>query len=218
MKADFSYRPVTADTIDDLVKIFGQSGVSADREKIDSYSKDEVAPHMWNKKYSAEVVCFAADTEQVAELMRYANLNRIPVTPRGAGTGLSGGAVPAYKGIELSLERMNKILEFDKDNLTVTAEPGVVTAEINKVAIEHGLMYAGDPCSGDASFIGGNVAENAGGNKVVKYGATGNHVLGMEVVLPDGSVTWFGGKRRKDVTGYDFAHLMVGSEGTLGII
>ena len=218
MKANFSYEPVTRAVVEDLIKIFGQSGVSVDSEKIDSYSKDEVALHLWSKKYSAEVVCFAENTEQVSALMKYANLHRIPVTPRGAGTGLSGGAVPACKGIELSLERMNRILEFDKDNLTVTTEPGVVTAEINKMAIDHGLMYAGDPCSGDASFIGGNVAENAGGNKVVKYGATGNHVLGMEVVLPDGSVTWFGGKRRKDVTGYDFAHLMVGSEGTLGII
>ena len=140
------------------------------------------------------------------------------MTPRGAGTGLSGGAVPAYKGIELSLERMNRILEFDAENLTMTVEPGVITSDINKAALDNHLMYAGDPCSGDASFIGGNVAENAGGNKVVKYGPTGSHVLGMEVVLPDGSVSWFGGKRRKDVTGYDFVHLMVGSEGTLGIV
>lgn len=218
MTADFSYNPVTESTVKDLVGIFGMSGVSTDGEKIDSYSKDEVALHLWDKKYSAEVVCFAEDTAQISALMRYAHEHRIPVTPRGAGTGLSGGAVPACKGIELSLERMNKILDFDQDNLTITVEPGVVTSEINKAAIDHGLLYAGDPCSGDASFIGGNVAENAGGNKVVKYGATGNHVLGMEVVLPDGSVTWFGGKRRKDVTGYDFVHLMVGSEGTLGIV
>ena len=218
MKADFSYSPVTESTINDLVGIFGESGVSVDREKIEAYSKDEVAPHLWDKKYSAEVVCFAECTEQISELMKYASIHRIPVTPRGAGTGLSGGAVPAFKGIELSLERMNRILEFDRNNLTITVEPGVVTAEINKAAIDNHLMYAGDPCSGDASFIGGNVAENAGGNKVVKYGATGSHVLGMEVVLPDGSVTWFGGKRRKDVTGYDFVHLIVGSEGTLGVV
>lgn len=218
MEANFSYSPVTDNTVADLIAIFGRSGVSVDREKIEAYSKDEVAPHLWEKKYEAEVVCFAETAEQISRLMKYANEYRIPVTPRGAGTGLSGGAVPAYKGIELSLERMNRILEFDAENLTMTVEPGVITSDINKAALDNHLMYAGDPCSGDASFIGGNVAENAGGNKVVKYGPTGSHVLGMEVVLPDGSVSWFGGKRRKDVTGYDFVHLMVGSEGTLGIV
>lgn len=218
MKADFSYSPVTEDTVKDLIAIFGKSGVSVDKDKIAAYSKDEVALHLWHRTYYAEVVCFPENTEQISALMKYANEHRVPVTPRGAGTGLSGGAVPACEGIELSLERMNKILEVDENNLTITVEPGVVTSEINKAAVNHHLLYAGDPCSGDASFIGGNVAENAGGNKVVKYGATGSHVLGMEVVLPDGSVTWFGGKRRKDVTGYDFVHLMVGSEGTLGIV
>ena len=128
------------------------------------------------------------------------------------------GAVPLSGGIVLSLERMNSILEVDVENRTITAEPGVVTAEISKAAREKGLFYAGDPCSGDVSFIGGNVAENAGGNRVVKYGATGAHVLGLETVLADGSVVTFGGKRRKDVTGYDFIHLIVGSEGTLAVV
>ncbi len=218
MYADFEYAGVTQEVIDDLVSIFGKSGVSVEKEKVEAYSKDEVAPHLWSKNYFAEVVCFPENTDQISLLMKYANKNHIAVTPRGAGTGLSGGAVPAYKGIELSLERMNKILEFDEENLTITVEPGTITADINKAASDRKLLYAGDPCSGDASFIGGNVAENAGGNKVVKYGTTGSNVLGMEVVLPDGSVTWFGGKRRKDVTGYDFVHLMAGSEGTLGII
>lgn len=218
MKANFSYSPVTEETVEFLVSVFGRSGVSIDREKVATYSRDEVALHMWERNYEAEVVCFAENTGQISKLMKYACSHRIPVTPRGAGTGLSGGAVPAYGGIELSLERMNKILEIDCRNLTITAEPGVITSDINKVAATKGLMYAGDPCSGDASFIGGNVAENAGGNKVLKYGPTGSHVLGMEVVLPNGAVTWFGGKRRKDVTGYDFMHLIVGSEGTLGIV
>ena len=218
MNANFSYSPVTEKTIADLTEIFGKSGVSVDKDKIEVYSKDEVAPHLWDKKYDAEILCFAENVEQVSKLMKYATEHRIPVTPRGAGTGLSGGAVPACKGIELSMERMNKILDFDSDNLTITVEPAVVTAEINKTAADHHLLYAGDPCSGDASFIGGNVAENAGGNKVIKYGATGASVLGLEVVLPDGSITQFGGKRRKDVTGYDFVHLMAGSEGTLGIV
>jgi glycolate oxidase len=150
--------------------------------------------------------------------MKLANEELIPVTPRGAGTGLSGGAVPLYRGIVLSLEKMNRILELDEKNLTITVEPGVVTGEIQKFANRHGLLYAGDPCSGDSSFIGGNVAENAGGNKVIKYGPTGSHVLGLEVVLPNGEVTFFGGKRVKDVTGYNFVQLMIGSEGTLGIV
>ncbi|NLD05875.1 MAG: FAD-binding protein, partial [Synergistaceae bacterium] len=118
----------------------------------------------------------------------------------------------------MSFEKMNKIIELDEKNLTVTVEPGVVTSEISKLASKHNLLYAGDPCSGDASFIGGNIAENAGGNKVIKYGATGAQLLALEVVLADGTVTWFGGKRRKDVTGLDFTHLMAGSEGTLAII
>ncbi len=214
----FSYSPVTGKVVEDLALILGKQNIATDDEKVESYSKDEVAPHLWSEKYLAEVVCFPESVEQVAALMRYANENRIPVTPRGAGTGLSGGAVPAFHGIELSFEKMNRILEIDLKNLTITAEPGVVTSEINRAAANHGLLYAGDPCSGDASFIGGNVAENAGGNKVVKYGPTGSSVLGLEVVLADGSISWFGGKRRKDVTGYDFVHLMVGSEGTLGVI
>jgi glycolate oxidase len=150
--------------------------------------------------------------------MAFANQHLIPVTPRGAGTGLSGGAVPIKGGIVLSLERMNRIVELDEETLTITVEPGVITDEIQKMAAASGLLYAGDPCSSDASFIGGNLAENAGGNKVVKYGPTGDHVMGIEVVLPDGTVDFFGGKLVKNVTGYDFINLMVGSEGTLGII
>ncbi len=215
---NFNYSPVTEKVLEDLALILGKQNISTDEEKIESYSRDEVAPHLWKEKHVAEVVCFPESVEQVSALMRYANEHRIPVTPRGAGTGLSGGAVPAFRGIELSFEKMNRILDVDLKNLTITVEPGVVTSEINRTAASFGLLYAGDPCSGDASFIGGNVAENAGGNKVIKYGPTGGSVLGMEVVLADGSVSWFGGKRRKDVTGYDFVHLMVGSEGTLGII
>lgn len=214
----FNYAPVSSEVLSDLASILGPANISTDPGKIESYSRDEVAPHLWSEKRLAEVICFPESTKQVSALLRYANKHLIPVTPRGAGTGLSGGAVPAFKGIVLSFEKMNHILEVDLENLTITVEPGVVTSEINRTATDHGLLYAGDPCSGDASYIGGNVAENAGGNKVVKYGPTGSHVLGLEVVLTDGSISWFGGKRRKDVTGYDFAHLIVGSEGTLGVV
>lgn len=218
MKEPFRFAPVTPGVVKELKAVLGEGGVSVDLEKIASYSHDEVAERFWDHPYRAEVLVFPQTTEQVAAVARLANERRIPLTPRGAGTGLSGGAVPAFGGILLSFERMNRILEVDTDNLCMTVEPGVITSEITRAARKAGLLYAGDPCSGDASFIGGNVAENAGGNKVVKYGPTGSSVLAMEVVLADGTVTWFGGKRRKDVTGYDFVHLMVGSEGTLGLI
>ncbi|MDR1471466.1 MAG: FAD-binding protein [Synergistaceae bacterium] len=212
-----AYSPVTEGVLSDLADILGTYGVSADREKRAAYSLDETLPR-FEGEYRADAVCFPESAEQVSRVMKYANDNRIPVTPRGAGTGLSGGAIPLYGGIVLSMERMNGILEIDAANRTLTAEPGVVTSEITKLARERGLLYAGDPCSGDISFIGGNVAENAGGNKVIKYGATGAHVLGLEVVLPDGRMVELGGKRRKDVTGYDLIHLIVGSEGTLAVV
>ena len=212
------YAPVTPEVTTALEAILGSRNVAADLEKREAYSYDEVAKQFWEEPHLAEVVVFPETTEQVSALLAFANERHIPVTPRGAGTGLSGGAVPACGGIVLSFERMNRILEVDTENLTITVEPGVVTADISKAAAREGLLYAGDPCSGDASFIGGNVAENAGGNKVIKYGPTGASVLALEAVLADGSVTWFGGKRRKDVTGYDFAHLLVGSEGTLAVI
>lgn len=218
MREPFRFAPVTPGVVEELKAVLGEGSVSVDLEKIASYSHDEVAERFWDHPYRAEVLVFPQTTEQVAAVARLANEKRIPLTPRGAGTGLSGGAVPAFGGILLSFERMNRILEVDTDNLCMTVEPGVITSEITRAARKAGLLYAGDPCSGDASFIGGNVAENAGGNKVVKYGPTGSSVLALEVVLADGTVTWFGGKRRKDVTGYDFVHLMVGSEGTLGLI
>ena len=213
-----SYSPVGKENIKDLERLIGSHKVAADPEKLASYSRDEVAQQFWDRDYRAEVLVFPESTEDVSALLAYADTHMIPVTPRGAGTGLSGGAVPAFGGIVMAFDRMNRILEVDLENLSLTAEPGVVTAEIQAAASIHGLEYAGDPCSGDASFIGGNVAENAGGNKVIKYGATGANVLALEVVLPSGKVTWFGGKRRKDVTGLDLVHLMVGSEGILGVV
>ena len=212
------FSPVTDAVVRDLEALVGSRNVSVDPEKRESYSYDQVGRHLWSQPYLADAVVFPESTDHVAAVLRFASERRIPVTPRGAGTGLSGGAVPAFGGLVLAFDQMNHILEVDTENLTLTAEPGVVTGEITRAAARESLLYAGDPCSGDASFIGGNVAENAGGNKVIKYGPTGNSVLGMEVVLPDGSVTWFGGKRRKDVTGYDLAHLVVGSEGTLAVV
>ena len=133
--------------------------------------------------------------------MRLANTHLIPVTPRGAGSGLSGGAVPVFGGIVVALDRLNKILELDTANMTITVEPGVITNDINEYLKPYGLLYAGYPMSVEMSQIGGNVAENAGGGKAVKYGVTVRYVLGLDVVLPDGRLLKLGGKLLKDVTG-----------------
>lgn len=218
MSSIFSYNKIDENILSLLVSAIGKNNVSSDREKLISYSHDEVPSSTYEDEHMAEALVFPENSSHVSKIMKIASAHRIPVTPRGAGTGLSGGALPAFGGIVMSFEKMNKIIELDEKNLTVTVEPGVVTGEISKLAAQHDLLYAGDPCSGDASYIGGNIAENAGGNKVIKYGATGAQILALEVVLADGSVTWFGGKRRKDVTGLDFVHLMAGSEGILAII
>jgi len=163
-----------------------------------------------------DVVVRPDGAAQIAEIMRLANRERIPVTPRGAGSGLSGGAVPVFGGILLSLERMNRILEIDTGNLVaVSSRCGDKRDQRGRQAARPLLCRL--PMSLETCFIGGNVAENAGGGRAIKYGVTGRYVLGLEVVLPTGEIVELGGKRLKDVTGYDLLHLMVGSEGTLGI-
>jgi glycolate oxidase len=155
--------------------------------------------------------------EEIAAIMQLANRENIPVTPRGAGSGLSGGAVPIHGGIVLLVDRMNEILEIDRQNMMIVVEPGVVTAEINEKIAPDGLFYAGYPMSLETCYVGGNVAENAGGGKAVKYGVTGRYVTGLEMVTPTGQIVRLGGKLIKDVTGYNLIGLCVGSEGTLGI-
>ncbi|NLX75278.1 MAG: FAD-binding protein [Synergistaceae bacterium] len=214
----FTYGRVDETVINELVSAICSNNVSTDKDKCATYSRDEVPSNFYGREYSAEVLVFPETTEHVSSIMKIASKHKVPVTPRGAGTGLSGGALPVHGGIVMSFEKMNKLLELDHKNLTITVEPGVVTSEITAMATENNLFYAGDPCSGDSSYIGGNIAENAGGNKVIKYGAPGAQVLALEVVLPDGSITWFGGKRLKDATGFNFVQLMVGSEGVLGVI
>lgn len=211
-----SYQKISPPIIKELSKIVGEKYVLFDQpEKMAAYSRDEVADPSF--AHMPEVVVKPASAAEISAIMKLANREHIPVTPRGAGSGLSGGAVPIYGGIVLSVERMNRILEVDKENLVVIAEPGVVTNEINALLKEDGLFYAGYPMSVESCFIGGNVAENAGGGKAIKYGVTGRYILGLEVVLPTGEIVELGGKRVKDVVGYDLIHLMVGSEGTLGI-
>ncbi len=200
-----------------LEEIVGASAVlTSEAKKFERYGKDQVA----DPKYAhmPDLVVLPRTTDEVAAVMKVANQERIPVTPRGAGSGLSGGAVPIEGGICLSLERMNSIIEIDTDNLVAVVEPGVITHEFDTALAPYGLFFAGYPMSEEFCSIGGNVAENAGGGRAIKYGVTGNYVLGLEVVTPQGEVFQVGGKRLKDVTGYDLRHLLVGSEGTLAII
>jgi len=210
------YQPVTLSVVDQLRHIVGNAHVIYNEpQRMLDYAHDEVAGA--EHAHMPEVVVKPAATAEISAIMKLANRERIPVTPRGAGSGLSGGAVPVYGGILLSLERMNHILEIDRENMVAVVEPGVVTNDINEAVRKYDLFYAGYPMSVELCFIGGNVAENAGGGRAIKYGVTGRYILGLEVVLPTGEIVQLGGKRVKDVTGYDLLHLMIGSEGTLGI-
>lgn len=210
------YQKVSEEIICALKNIVGELSLLTDPEKLIPYSHDETPIERCYR--SPEVVVFPENTEQIAAIVKLANRERIPITPRGAGSGLSGGAVPVFGGIVLSLERMNRILEIDVENMVAVLEPGVIPNDLNQALLDKGLFYAGYPMSVETCFIGGNIAENAGGGKAIKYGVTERYVLGLELVTGTGEVLSFGGKRVKDVTGYNIKQLLVGSEGTLGIV
>jgi glycolate oxidase len=210
------YRAVNQRIIEELRGILGERNVLTDPEKLAAYSHDETPAAQYG--HMPEAVVTPRTAEETAGVVRLANRELIPLTPRGAGSGLSGGAIPVFGGIVVSMEKMNRILEIDEKNLAAVVEPGVVTNDINLKIAEKGLFFAGYPMSLETCSIGGNVAENAGGGKAVKYGVTGRYVMGLEVVLPTGDIVTLGGKRVKDVTGYDLKQLIVGSEGTLGIV
>lgn len=210
------YNPVTDKIAAELKRIVGtQYVIYNDPEKLENYSHDETPGKEW--AHMPDVVVRPENAAEISEIVKLANREKIPVTPRGAGSGLSGGAVPIYGGILLSVDRMNSILEVDHENMMITVEPGVVANEINEHVRDSGLFYAGYPMSLETCYIGGNVAENAGGGKAVKYGVTSRYVLGLEMVTPTGEIVMLGGKLVKNVTGYNMVQLMVGSEGTLGI-
>ena len=214
--SSLTYKPVTKAIVEELRKIVGEKNVIfGDAEKLQAYSHDEVADMHY--AHMPEAAVRPGSTAEIAAILKLCNREHIPVTPRGAGSGLSGGAVPLHGGIVLLCDRMNRILEVDRENLMVVVEPGVVTNEINERIKQYGLFYAGYPMSLETCYIGGNVAENAGGGKAVKYGVTARYVTGLEVVTPTGEVVELGGKRIKDVTGYNLIQLLVGSEGTLGV-
>ncbi len=211
------YTALTADHIAQLTAISGKDRViSPDSKKLKRYSRDQVFDPGYARM--PEAVVLPESTEEISRIMEFASAHRIPVTPRGGGTGLSGGCVPVHGGIVMSLEKMNRILDIDTENLVATVEPGVITRKLDEALRPHKLFFAGYPMSEQISTIGGNVAENAGGGRAVKYGVTGSYVLGIEAVAADGRIFELGGKRLKDVTGYNLLSTIVGSEGTLAVV
>jgi glycolate oxidase len=213
MRGPGKYGRVTDDVLASLTEIVGSKNVITGDER-DNYARDEtprITPVL------PGVVVRPEDTGSVARILKLANDKLIPVTPRGSGTGISGGAVPVYGGIVLSLERMNRILEIDRDNFVATVEPGVILTDLYQAVEEQGLYYPLYPGE-TSSTIGGNVATNAGGIRAVKYGVTRHFVLGLQAVLPNGEVLETGGKFVKCSTGYELTQLITGSEGTLAVI
>ncbi len=194
--------------------ILGAQYVFTDEETLHICASDETE----NLHFLPDIVLKPRTAEEISEVMKICNLHKIPVTPRGAGTGLSGGALPHFGGVLISFERMNSILEIDEKNLQVTTEPGVITEVLQNAVKEKGLFYPPDPSSRGSCFIGGNIAENSGGPKAVKYGVVKDYVLNLQVVLPTGDIIWTGANVLKNSTGYNLTQLMVGSEGTLGLV
>lgn len=195
--------------------IFGAENVLTEKADLIAYSYD-ATPGI--PREIPGVVVFPENTKQVQELIFLARQAKVPIYPRGAGTCLSGGPVPLSKGVVISFQKMNKIIEIDPDNLTATVQPGVIIADLNNAVSKYGLLYPPDPGSMATATVGGSVAENSGGLRGLKYGVTKHYIMGMEVVLPTGEIFRYGGKTVKNVTAYDFTSLFVGSEGTLGII
>ena len=211
---EMKYKKVSSVDLDYFHSFLGKSGVFSDDESIHDYSHDETE----DLKYFPELVLTPNNTNEVSKILDYCNSNLIPITPCGARTGLSGGSLPLFGGVSLSLERFNSIIKIDERNLQVTVEPGVINQELRDAVEKKNLFYPPDPASKGSCTLGGNLAENAGGPKALKYGVTKDYVLNLEVVLPNGEIIWTGANVLKNSTGYNLTQLFVGSEGTLGII
>jgi len=211
---DNRFGRLTAEIVQQFIDFLGKDRVFHDSETLFDYSHD------WTEDYAfpPDVVLKPETTEEVAQILKICSDNDLPVTPAGARTGLSGGMLPIYGGVLLSLERMNKILQIDEQNLQMTVQAGVITQHIHQAAENVGLMYPPDPSSMGSCFIGGNIASNAGGTRAVKYGITREYVLALTAVLPTGEVIYTGAKVLKNSTGYNLTQLLVGSEGTLAVI
>ncbi|MES2478939.1 MAG: FAD-linked oxidase C-terminal domain-containing protein [Bacteroidota bacterium] len=209
-----NYKKITSTDINYFIQILGAEKVLTDAENISRCASD----HTEDFHYKPELVIQAETTKDVSEILSYCNEQNIPVTPRGAGTGLSGGALAIYGGVSLDTRRMNKIIHLDTENFQVIVEPGMITEELQNAVKEKGLYYPPDPASKGSCFIGGNIAENSGGPRAVKYGVVKDYVLNLEVVLPNGEIMWTGANVLKNATGYNLTQLIVGSEGTLCIV
>jgi glycolate oxidase len=205
---------IAKEIYDQLVNIVGQEFVLVGKDHLQAYGHDETEKLL----FLPAVVVRPRTVDEVSRIMQLCNAEKIPVTPRGAGTGLSGGALPHLGGVLLSTDRMSSILKIDEENLQVITEPGVITQVLQDAVKAVGLFYPPDPSSKGSCFIGGNIAENSGGPKAVKYGVVKDYVLNLEVVLPTGEIIWTGSNVLKNATGYNLTQLMVGSEGTLGIV
>ena len=209
-----SFKEINIDDIVFFQEIVGASNVTTDKDQLFNYSHDETE----DISHLPEVVIKPRTTKEVSLIMKYCNDHKIPVTPCGARTGLSGGAIPVHSGVSLSMERFNSIIEIDKRNLQATVEPGVINEVFRQEVEKNNLFYPPDPASKGSCFLGGNVAENAGGPKALKYGVTKDYVLNLEIVLPTGEILWTGANVLKNSTGYNLTQLMIGSEGTLAIV
>jgi glycolate oxidase len=205
---------LTPEILQELTKIVGQNKLFTDQETRNHYGHDETEDYV----FPPSVVVKPASAMEISKILKLANEHKIPVTAIGGRTGLSGGALCVHKGIGLSTEKLNTILNIDEQNLQVIVEPAVITQVLREAVAEKGLFYPPDPSSQGSCWIGGNVAENAGGARAVKYGVTKDYVLNLEVVLANGEIIWTGANTLKNTTGYNLTQLMVGSEGTLGII
>lgn len=209
-----NYNKITSITLDALKAIVGNECVHTDTEKLEKYGADETEDLV----YLPEVAVCPQTVEQVSAIAQLCNQNQIALTTRGAGTGLSGGALPIKGGVVVSMEKFNKILEIDTRNLQATVEPGVINYVFQEEVKKLGLFYPPDPASWGSCSLGGNIAHSSGGPKAVKYGTTRDYVLNLQVVLANGEIIWTGANTLKYSTGYNLTHLMVGSEGTLGIV
>ncbi len=205
---------IAQESIEQLKSIVGPNNYADDFESLKNASSD----YTEDLSFPPELVLFPSDAAQISEILKLCNVNRIPVYTRGAGTGLSGACLPVNGGIALSTKNLNQILNIDTDNFQVTVEPGVVNQHLKQALEPHGFTYPPDPASMGSSTIGGNIAHGAGGPKAVKYGTTRDYVLNLEIVLPNGDIIWTGANTLKNSTGFTLTHLMVGSEGMLGII
>jgi glycolate oxidase len=208
------YTALSSDQIEQLSVIVGNENILVNKEEVFRYGSD----HTEDLSFPPSVVVKPNTTKEVSDIMTFAYSHQLPVTPIGALTGLSGGALSVFGGIGLSMERFNQLIEIDENNLQVTVQPGVITQVLQEAVQAKGLYYAPDPSSRGTCTIGGNLAENAGGPRAVKYGVTKDFVLNLEVVLPTGEIIETGANTLKNSTGYNLTQLIVGSEGTLGII